>query len=526
MQAPALHLDRRQQQTLSPRLQQAVRLLQLSSMDFAQEVHETLNRNPFLEGEEGDGSEPGDGVAALPSSLQPIAASPTDGLDTEGATALPPPIDPGLIAPADGGIDLAGALETVPLTTSPVATDGDIAAEAWAEEMRYGDQQMSEPGSGARGRDDGEFGVMDTMATQTSLAQQLHVQLNVLPLSERDLVLAKALVESLDDDGYLRLDLHELGTLAGLEAAVTDDELQIALKRVQALDPAGVAARNVQECLLLQLSALADEHERELARRIITDHLEALAAKDVNGLSRRLGCSVTEVEAVCQRIRRLDPRPGWRYFSAHVQYVTPDVIVKKVQGQWRALLNPAIVPKVRLNQVYAELFQRHRSAQHGELAAHLQEARWTLRNVEQRFATIVSVAQAIVQRQHLFLDYGPLAMKPLGLREIADEVGLHESTVSRVTNNKYMSTPLGVFELKYFFSRAMSTASGGACSATAIRGLIKDMIEAESPTDPLSDAEIARQLAQQGLVVARRTVTKYRQLMKIEAVERRRLHAG
>ena len=204
----------------------------------------------------------------------------------------------------------------------------------------------------------------------------------------------------------------------------------------------------------------------------------------------------------------------------------PDVIVRKVRGQWNVQLNPAIIPKVRLNQVYAELFQRHkRGTQNAEMATHLQEAKWTMRNVEQRFSTILSVAEAIVSRQKHFLEFGAMAMKPLGLREIADELGLHESTVSRVTNNKYMATPIGVFELKYFFSRAMTTASGGACSGTAIRGLIKDIIEAEAPTAPLSDAEIARQLATQGLQVARRTVTKYRQLLKIEAVERRRRHA-
>jgi RNA polymerase sigma-54 factor len=302
------------------------------------------------------------------------------------------------------------------------------------------------------------------------------------------------------------------------------DELQIALRRVQSLEPAGIAARNVRECLLLQLGSIDDERERELARAIVADHLEALAAKDVAQLARQLSMSMAQIEAVCARIRRLDPRPGWRFGAARVQYVTPDVIVRKARGVWTVTLNPAVVPKVRLNHVYAEMFQRHRLPQNAELAAHLQEARWTVRNVEQRFATILSVTQAIVKRQKHFLDYGALAMKPLGLREIADEVGLHESTVSRVTNNKFMATPLGVFELKYFFSRAMATANGGACSATAIRGLIKDMIEAERPTAPLSDAEIARQLAQQGLVVARRTVTKYRQILRIEAVERRRRH--
>jgi len=286
-----------------------------------------------------------------------------------------------------------------------------------------------------------------------------------------------------------------------------------------------VAARSVSECLLAQLPAIEDPRTRELARRIISEHLNALAAKDVSAMARALGCPAAEVEAVCDRIRHLDPRPGWRFGASQPQYVIPDVVVRKQSGIWTVQINPAIVPKVRLNQVYAELFQRHRRGRNAELATHLQEAKWTMRNVEQRFSTILSVAQAILRRQSHFLEYGAMAMKPLGLREIATELGLHESTVSRVTNNKFMATPIGVFELKYFFSRAMTTASGAACSGTAIRGLIKDIIEAESPTAPVSDAEIARQLSVQGLCVARRTVTKYRQLLKIEAVERRRRHA-
>jgi RNA polymerase sigma-54 factor len=228
------------------------------------------------------------------------------------------------------------------------------------------------------------------------------------------------------------------------------------------------------------------------------------------------------VEAACASIRRLDPRPGWRLGSPTVQYVTPDVIVKKQRGQWTATLNPVVVPRVRLNSVYADLFRQHRSADHGELGAHLQEARWTVRNVEQRFSTILSVSQAILRRQQHFLAYGAMAMKPLSLQEIADELGLHESTVSRVTNNKFMATPSGVFELKYFFSRGLSTSSGGECSPTAVRSLIQEMISAEPPGEPLSDVAIARELASQGLNVARRTVTKYRQLMRIEPVERRR----
>jgi RNA polymerase sigma-54 factor len=496
MPSIALHVDHRQQQGLSPRLQHAVRLLQLSSLDFAQEVRDALGRNPFLEAEESIEDE---GPADRP----PAEAS----LDGEQSVY-------GVDRGVDGGDD--GAAPKDPLQES----EGDGGErDAW-----LGDGQSTR-----RTGDDGGLGVLDTMAEQTSLASHLHGQLDVMPLPPRDRLLAKAVVESLDDDGYLRFDLRDLIEAAGLDPQPSEDELHIALCRVQALEPTGVGARNVAECLRLQLPAITCAEQRALAEQIVDEHLDQLAAKDVPGLARALGCSAAVVEETCDRIRHLDPRPGWRFGSTHAQYVTPDVIVRKVRGEWTASLNPLITPRVRLNKVYAEMFQRHR-ARHGnasnsELSAHLQEARWTMRNIEQRFATILSVAQEIVKRQVHFFDFGPLAMKPLGLREVAAEVGIHESTVSRVTNNKYMATPLGVFELKYFFSRALVTTSGTACSGTAIRGLIKEMIEGESAEAPLSDAEIARQLARQGLVVARRTVTKYRQLLHLEAVERRRRHA-
>jgi RNA polymerase sigma-54 factor len=267
---------------------------------------------------------------------------------------------------------------------------------------------------------------------------------------------------------------------------------------------------------------IACPHTRELASTIVQEQLPALAARDVNGIARQLGQPVAAVALACEAIRRLQPRPGWRFGSTRVDYIVPDVIVRKVRGAWQVQLNPAIVPRVRLNQTYAELFQRHRSAQNTEMAGHLQEARWTVRNAALRFSTILDVAEAIVRRQKYFLEFGAMAMKPLRLAEIAEEVGIYESTVSRVTNNKYMATPSGVFELKHFFSRAMASTNGSACSGTAIRGLIKDLIEAEPPHAPYSDAEITRQLTQQGLVVARRTVTKYRQMLHIDAVERRR----
>jgi RNA polymerase sigma-54 factor len=467
--------EHRQTQTLSPRLQQAVRLLQMSSQDFAAMLRDKLDSNPFLEGDEAD-----DGAVASH--------------DEPGPAPVPE------LSPADG------------------------AAEMEADRGADRDLWLADTGAGLRRADEGELSALETMAVETSLSSHLCGQLNLLPLPQRDMALAHAVVESLDDDGYLRTALDDLVEVVGLDPLPSPVELQIALKRVQSLDPTGVAARSVAECLQLQLPEIDDPELRALATTIVGDHLQALADRDVAGLARRLKQSPARIEEACDRIRRLDPRPGWRLGSSQVAYVVPDVIVKKQRGQWTVQLNAAIVPKVRLNQVYAQLFQRHRSRATTEMGVHLQDARWTLRNVEQRFATILDVAEAIVRRQKNFLEYGPMAMKPLGLRQIAEEVGIHESTVSRVTNNKFMSTPVGVFELKYFFSRAMVSANGSACSGTAIRGLIKDIIEAESAEQPLSDAEITRQLAQQGLMVARRTVTKYRQMLRIEAVDRRRRH--
>ena len=475
----------RQSQTLSPRLQHAVRLLQMSSLDFAAMVRDTLGKNPFLEAEDDVDDASG---AAVP------GEAPLFAFEAMPAEATPPGLDAA-----------AGAYD------ADTGNDRDL----W----------QADGGSGLRRAEDGELSALETMAVDTPLNVHLHGQLNVLPLTPRDLALARTVVESLDDDGYLRTPLEELLEVAALDPVPTLQELQIALKHVQALEPAGVAARSIAECLRLQLQSIACPELRTLARTIVNEHLSSLAGRDVAGLARVLGKSPARIEEVCDRIRRLDPRPGWRVGSSHVAYIVPDVVVKKVRGQWTVQLNPAIVPRVRLNQVYAQLFQRHRTAANAEMGEHLQQARWTLRNVEQRFSTILDVAEAIVKRQRNFLEYGAMAMKPLGLREIADEVGIHESTVSRVTNNKYMATPIGAFELKYFFSRAMISANGSACSGTAIRGLIKDIIESEAADNPLSDAEITRQLAQQGLKVARRTVTKYRQMLRIEAVDRRRRHA-
>ena len=476
MTSIVMRAEHRQQQKLSPRLQQAVRLLQMSSLDFTQELQLSLGRNPFLELED----------------PQPADDEPESTLE-----AVEPP-EPGEETEAPAFVD--------------ERRDDESERETW----------LNDGAIAPRAEGSGEFDRMNLMPVPVTLPGHLHGQLNLLPLKPREALLSRAIIDSLDDDGYLRIALDELVAITALEPPASLDELEAALHRVQAFDPAGVGARTIAECLALQLPTIEEPDVRELARRVVTERLEILAAKDLQRLVRFLGVPLATVEAVCRRIRQFDPRPGARFGAPQVQYITPDVVVKKVRGTWTVALNPSVVPRLRLNQVYADLFQRHRSVGNAELADHLRDARWALRNVEQRFSTILSVAQAIVRRQARYFEHGPLAMKPLGLREIAEEVGLHESTVSRVTNNKYMATPMGVLELKTFFSRAMTAAGGTEFSGTAIRGLIKEMVGGERPTAPLSDAEIARQLAQQGLVVARRTVTKYRHLMRLESVERRR----
>ncbi len=461
--SPALHTSAALSPALSPRLQHAVRLLQMSSLEFAQRVRQAADTNPFLE------------------------------LDLDGDDMSDP--------------------------SAQEAGDDDDLEMPWGAETG-GTHRLDADA-------DAEDG-FDTLVAPSTLAAHLATQLNVLRLSERDRLLALALAHSLDDDGYLRLPLQAVGEACGLVPAADPEELAIALCRVQALDPAGVGARDLGECLQLQLQPQLQQPLGETARadlllalRIAREHLPVLARGDVATLARRLAAPREAVQAACAVVRRLDPRPGWRHGSYAITYLTPDVVVRRQRGQWIASLNPVVMPRVRLNRHYAQWYGRCRESGHAELGVCLQEARWTLRNVEQRFATILSVARAILQRQHRFLVYGPMAMRPLALREIADAVGVHESTVSRATHHKYMATPCGVFELKHFFSRGLPTASGGACSPTAIRGLIRELIAAESPMQPLSDVALAALLARQGLRVARRTVTQYRQQLKIAPAPRR-----
>ncbi len=374
------------------------------------------------------------------------------------------------------------------------------------------------------GNDDEDSEYAQGSGACETLREHLLNQLIVSPLTLRDRTLVAALIDDLDDSGFLSQPLEDI--TASLQAELEDlepEEVDTALKHLQNMEPTGVGARDLAECLTLQLRALpADTPARDAAMRLTARHLDLLAARDVGKLKKLLGIDDAMLRAVRALILSLNPRPGAAFGADETHYVIPDVYVRKIKGMWVASLNPDAMPKLRVNRVYADILSRHRESGGGQLASQLQEARWLIKNVQQRFDTILRVSQAIVDRQKQFLEHGEVAMRPLVLREIADVVELHESTISRVTTQKYMMTPRGLYELKYFFGSHVSTESGGACSSTAIRALIKQLIAAENGKKPLSDGQLADLLGQQGIVVARRTVAKYRESMQIAPANMRR----
>jgi RNA polymerase sigma-54 factor len=468
--APALDLRLRQHLALTPQLQQALRLLQLSALEFAQEMGEALVNNPFLE----EGAD----------SKTPSTATPSTLTET-----------------------------TAPATPAP---EPEPAGEAEGEE-RY---SYESPSFGSGGSGDVENDRTDWSEPEPSLHAHLRNQLMLSPMGERDRALTHFVVDALDDDGYLKVSLDELAAAAPPDANVEAEDLRAAVRLVQTLEPAGVAARDLQECLMLQLEARTERGpEWECACKIVQNHLPILAAHELGKLQQQLGCDDKVMHQAIALIRSLDPKPGHRFGRGDARFVIPDVIVTKVRGKWVVNLNPAVVPRLRINRSYADAVS---GAGHSFLSKQLQEARWLLRSMEQRLVTIQRVAEAIVQKQRAFLEYGEVAMKPLALKHIAAQLNLHESTVCRVTNNKYMATPRGVYEFKHFFSRQLATEAGGACSATAVRALLKELITTEDPARPLSDAKLATLLSEQGLRVARRTITKYRTLMRVPSVEVRR----
>jgi RNA polymerase sigma-54 factor len=408
------------------------------------------------------------------------------------------------------------------LATNPFLEENPDAAASAPRDASVEEVVLPQEGSGSAApveRDQEDWGGVSD--TQPTLQEHLREQLRMSRVSDRDRALAEMVVDSLDDDGYFKATFDELAALLPKEHDVLPEEFAAALKLVQSLDPPGVAARTLDECLRIQLENLSEDTPGRAVALTLTNHLSLLANREWARLQHTAGCNERELHIARALIRSLDPRPGQRFGATEARYVIPDVIVRKQRDRWVAIINPASLPRLRLNRGYADAVGG-RNGSNQSLARHLQEARWLLRSIEQRFATIQRVADAIVARQRGFFEYGEVAMKPLTLKLIAGELGLHESTVCRVTNSKYMATPRGLFEFKHFFSRRLATENGGAASATAVRAVMKELIAAEDPRAPLSDAELARLLAQQGLRVARRTITKYRALMRLPSVDVRR----
>jgi RNA polymerase sigma-54 factor len=478
---PSLQLKLSQHLTLTPQLQQSIKLLQLSTIELNQEIERVLLENPMLEREDGDGGEYA--PAAPPGSAPDRETAPEPAEPTGESTAH----EGGEGSSEDDGID-------------------------WSNVGQ---------GASSRSEDDEDGDYQDIQAAGVSLREHLDQQIALSPLSDRDRALVRFLIEALDDDGYLHQPLEELLELLPQDAEVELDDLGIALRHVQSLEPAGIGARSPQECLALQLLALPESAIRPLALEIVTSHLELLAERNFARIRKLTGCDDEGLREAQALICSLDPHPGSRYSTAETRYVLPDVIVRKLRGQWSVSLNQEAMPRLRINRLYASLLQQNR-AQGGGLGGQLQEARWLIKNVQQRFDTILRVSQAIVDQQRQFFDHGDVAMRPLTLREIADQLELHESTVSRVTTQKYMATPRGVFELKYFFGSHVATDTGGAASSTAIRALIRQLVDAEDSKKPLSDARIAEILGEQGIVVARRTIAKYRESLNIPPVSLRK----
>jgi len=494
---PSIELRTRQSLALTPRLQQSVRLLQLSSLEFQQELRTALDTNPFLEY---DSSDTEDVALATTASGEEAGALPA----TDTAAAAEPDAMSSDMPSASGAND---TLESAGQDDMPGDFSGDYSSRS--STRQNGDSDSSDPAEWAR--------------SQPTLREQLHDSLRLYRLDDRDRAVARFIIEALDDDGYLRQDLADLADSVDLEPELTEDELLVALRLVQSLDRPGLGARTLSECLSLQVNALpADTPGRDVARQIVEHHLERLARREQAELQKQIGCSAEELRVACALVRKLDPKPGNCYGRTEDNYVVPDVIVRQVRNKWVVAINPAVQPRARIHRMYAELFAQSAGASRSPLAQQLQEARWLIRNAQQRFDTIQRVAECIVAHQKAFFQYGEIALKPMVLRDVADELGLHESTISRATGNKYMATPRGIFEFKHFFPRELGTESGGTCSAAAVRALLKEMIAAENTRDPLSDVTLAKMLADQGVLVARRTVAKYRHLMKVPPAELRR----
>jgi len=471
----SLQLRIGQSLTMTPQLQQAIKLLQLSTLDLQQEIQQALESNMMLEVEEE--------VVTNQNNSDQKKESP-DEVTSEGSqTDMPDEL------PVDSSWD-----DVYENTQPTLAAQETIDFEA----------QRSKP---------------------VSLHEYLLEQLDLLSISNRDKANAIAIIDSVSLDGYVSESIESI--FQGLQSQLDDlelDEIEAVLHRVQNFDPIGIAAKNLEDCLLIQLNQLSDSvAHKEEAIELVRRHLDLLATHEQAKLMRKLALSESQLAEVIALIRTLDPRPGAKIETENSEYIVPDVFVSKQKGVWVVSLNPEIAPKLRVNSVYSGMIKRaDNSKENTSMKEHLQEARWFIKSLHSRNDTLLRVAKSIVEKQTGFLENGAIAMKPMVLRNIAEELELHESTISRVTTHKYMHTPNGIVEFKYFFSSHVSTESGGECSATAIRAIIKEMVENENLAKPLSDSKMAELLADQGINVARRTIAKYRESLSIPPSNQRK----
>ena len=478
---------------MTPQLQQAIRLLQLSALDLSQEVQEVLETNPMLEGEEEFGQQQKDGEA------QEIAERTQESKESLDAN------------------DLNNERE--------IQTDSAQLTEDLPVDSEWTDVYDSYLPSSGGGGESADHDYLVQRSSSTTLHDHLVWQMTLTPFTEQDILIATALIDSINEDGYFKGDLEEILQSLDDEEATLED-VEAVLHRIQAFDPPGVGAQGPRDCLLIQLRQLPEEtpHVAQ-AVKLCRDHFNLLSAQDQNQIMRRMKVDQAELGAIMQLIRTLNPRPGTLIANSEPEYVIPDVFVSKRNNRWVVELNGEVTPKLRVNNDYASLIKRaDQSEDNTFLKNHLQEARWFIKSLMSRNETILRVASKIVEYQRGFFEHGEEAMKPLVLRDIAEALEMHESTISRVTTQKYMHTPRGTLEFKYFFSSHVNTSAGGECSSTAIRALIKKLIAAEKTNKPLSDNKIAAILSDQGIKVARRTVAKYRESMSIPpSNERKRL---
>jgi len=477
---PTLQLKLSQQLKLTPQLQQSIRLLQLSTLELNQEIERIVQENPLLElGEEWNA---------------PVAENSFEHSESEDSADF----------------------DSVP----PETAASEVKDEP--EENFESDPEWSQENIFSQGTyEDDDHEAPQIPARPLSLREHLNFQICLSQISEREKNIISLLIDSLNEDGYLLQDLDELMEMLPAELGISLDDLQDALKYLQRLDPSGVGARNLQECLVLQLQALPDDVYRDQAIKVVQEYLEILASHDFGQIKRLLACDDQSLRTIQKLIVNLNPKPGAQFNSQSERYIVPDITVTKKNGGWKANLNMAAIPRLNINHLYANILKQDHHSSRG-LVSQLNEAKWLIKNIQQRSSTILKVASAIVERQQQFFEHGEVAMRPLVLRDIAETLDLHESTVSRVTTQKFMYTPRGIFELKYFFGSHVSTDSGGACSATAIRALIKQLIQEENSRKPLSDNRISTILEQQGIVVARRTIAKYRESIQIPAANLRK----